>query len=139
MTADAIASVEVPTLGRTLAASEWTVSTAVVDGVPVSTLAVLRADVGPSAVVVVRYKPRTGVRLADGSSAVLEDNAGGRLSLSDSPLVVVTDGTSNGRHVDHADVRLRAILRRNDPDVYVTPGIRDYQLFVSESDPARFL
>lgn len=135
--ADEIDSVEVLSLGRTLTEDEYEV-TETTSPVTRTTIQITRQDVSQTAIVLVKYTLRTGVFLNQERNLVLEDNSNNELSISPVSAIVVADSRAANRDIEYSDVHLRIILRRNDPDIYTTPGLRDYQLLISEADPGRF-
>lgn len=135
--ADSISSVEVLSLGRTLTTDEYVVTDS---SSPIrrTSIRITRKDVSQTAIVLVKYVPATGVFLNQEKNLMLESNSDNELSLSTVDAIVVADSRAANRDIAYSDVHLRIILRRNDPDIFTTPGLRDYQLLISEADPGRF-
>jgi hypothetical protein len=89
-------------------------------------------------ILLVTYVPQFGVFLNEGKTLSIEDNSDMTLSISEVPALVVAAAKTSNRKIQYADVFLRMILRRNDLDIYGSPGLRDYQFLIGESDEGRF-
>lgn len=135
--AASIVSVRVLNLSRTLETDDYAVVTTG-DGLIKSVLTIDRPDVGSNSIVVVRYRPRTGVYLDANHNLKLEDNTLGRFTLSYPKFIVVVSPRINHRDIAYSDVYLRILLRRNDLNVNTTPSLRNFHLLISEADPSRF-
>lgn len=132
-----ISKIEVLSLGRTLTSSEYESITSAAAR-PETTITIKRQDVAETAIILVWYKPLTGVYLNQGQTLLLADNRNKQLSLSNLKYIVVADNKTANRTIETSNIFMRIILRRNNPKIYNTPGLRDYQLYISENDPGRF-
>lgn len=99
---------------------------------------ILDKTIGSDAIMLITYTPLFGSFLNESRTLSIEDNTTRLLSVSEVPAIVVAAAKTANRQIQYADVYLRIILRRNDLDIYGSPGLRDYQFLISESDEGRF-
>lgn len=132
-----ISSIEVVSNSKTLSASEYEAKDIYVPMLKTQ-ITILDTAVINDSVILVTYTPAFGIALNEARTLTIEDNRTQLLSLSEVPGLIVGAAKSANREIQYADVYLRVILRRNDLDIYGSPGLRDYQFLISESDQGRF-
>lgn len=89
-------------------------------------------------ILLITYTPKYGVFLNPLKTVSIENNSNQILSLSNIPAVLVLSNKSVNRDIAYSDIYVRIILRRNDLNIYDSPGLRDYQVFIGEGDKGRF-
>ena len=132
-----ISSVEIVSNSKTLSTSEYEAKEVYVPMLKTQ-ITILDPAVVNDSIILVTYTPAFGISLNEARTLSIEDNRTQLLSLSEVPGLVVSAAKSANREIQYADVYLRVILRRNDLDIYGSPGLRDYQFLISESDEGRF-
>jgi hypothetical protein len=135
--AKSISRVEVISNNVILAATDYSASDV---NIPIlkTQVEILDSSISVDSIIVVEYIPAFGIPLNEARTLSIEDNRTQLLSLSEVPGLVIGTAKSANREIQYADVYLRVILRRNDLDIYGSPGLRDYQFLISEGDQGRF-